>query len=211
MKMTNNMDMKTRIKYGIVIIMALSSFIYSAQYIGDSYKRAWKLSALSLSGRQLFIEYEYKYLNLPYYEYVMWLKNILPARQTLGLLDKKSYFYYYSKLNYYLYPRYISANVPLLEKIEGGKESGFEKMDYGTIVFAVSIAPKEIYKSGYLQYILLNGERYYLIARYAGNTYLAATKGYIESTINKNRTDWYRLYLEFSLLYPGHTIQEMSK
>lgn len=121
----------------------------------------------------------------------------------MSLYCRKNYMYYYTRLNYLIYPLYFTADPGTVAKINDGNTKAQEQLRYTDIVFAVSLDQSAFARdeSG-IMYTTLKGRRYMAAARTGKNDYLLINEPFFNGTVLKNPDKWKGLGGEFKKLYP---------
>jgi hypothetical protein len=195
MKNVNNAAMR------VLLIAVLISSIYTLQNAIETHKRGYLLFKMTYAQKQNYIEKQFKYE--PVYEYCQLINEMIPDKYLYSLYAPRSnYMYYYSRLNYFLYPKYIVAKVSDVSKINEGKLEASKIRDYAGVVFALHLFPTDLYlnKNGLYSIELPNGTYYALVHK--NNCYIL-TNGSLIKQIRSDPVAWKTLIKEFSLLYPS--------
>ncbi len=146
--------------YFFLYLAVLTAVISCVQYDVGSARRSLLLSKLSPEGRELYVEKTYKYP--PVYQYAEWLDERLPYGAIYGLYAPGiNYMYYYSRLNYFLWPKYIYADVKVVARINDGDLSALKDLRYGGTVFSPALKPA-------FRQMTINGRKYFLSGRFDG-------------------------------------------
>lgn len=162
------MNRARKTTYFFFAVMMISTALYCLSYIKESAERSLILSKLTFRERQLYIEKTYKYQ--PVYQYAECLDSHLPKGSTFSLYGPKiNYMYYYSRLNYFLWPKYIKADVKVVARINDGDSSAIHDLKYGDVIFTPSLRTD-------IKSIKINGVKYYVEVR-SGNASLLKRVG----------------------------------
>jgi len=207
MKQSNVMSKRGSKVANFFLYLALfTSSVSALQYIKESFDRNMILAKKSYAERQVYMEKTFKYL--PYYEYSQWIEKTVPEGYSYSLYDDHTaYSYYYSRLNYFLYPKYIVTNRDALIKMNERVPGAEKELTYNDIVFALDLKPGSINldRNG-IKYSSINNKKYYLVAR-SGNNYILITKPFLKNVVLKDFESWTSLINEFNKLYPKKNIK----
>lgn len=163
-------DRKLSIKCAFLYISLLSSLIYCISYVHEVSARAWLFNA-SYDNKQAYVEKTFKYL--PVYDTAKTIINKLPLGEDLSLYDDHSnYMYHYSRLNYFLYPKYISADVKTVARINDGDSSALKQIKLGNNVVAIDLKSPVYTRGKEKPFVYIANIKYTVISKADNNSYI---------------------------------------
>lgn len=159
-----------KLKSFFLYLGLLSSLIYCLGYINEVSSRVWLVKA-SYEDKQAYIEKTFKYL--PVYGIANTVLNELFPGSNITLFDDHTnYMYYYSRLNYFLYPAYISADVKTVARINDSDVSALKQIKLGNNVIAIDLKSPVFIKGSEKPFVYIANIKYAVIVRTDNNSFL---------------------------------------